>query len=140
MLAMAGGGGTLYQAMLATGRPGEPEVTSVPAFLDQAQAYQDSADVMEAVFKVLNLLGTTHPFYVLRVAELKSWIESGAYDEILKGTYARRGDPEPEYTRDLAAAASSYREDAKDFVDDLAASAKKMRDSLVDALRGAGRS
>jgi len=139
MLAMAGGGGTLYHAMLASGRPGTPEVTSVPAFLEQAEAYQESHDVMEAVFKVLNVLGTTHPFYVLRVSELKAWIESGAYDEILKGNYPRRGDPEPEYISDLSAAATSYKEGAKDFVDDLATSAKKMRDSLFDTLRGAGR-
>jgi hypothetical protein len=94
---------------------------------------------MEAVFKVLNLLGTTHPFYVLRVSELQAWIESGAYDRILSGTYPRRGEPEPEYMGDLSAAAASYREGAKEFVDDLAASAKKMRDSLLDTLRGAGR-
>ena len=38
------------------------------------------------VFKVLNLLGTTHPFYVLRVSEIRKWIEEGEYDRIIRFT------------------------------------------------------
>jgi Zn-dependent protease with chaperone function len=121
---------------MAGGVPGAS--LHLPSFLEQADAYRVSEDVADSVFKVLNLLGTTHPFYVLRVGELRDWIESGAYDRILRGEYTRRGDPEPEYVDDLKEAGQSYRKEAEVFVDDLTMAARKMRDSLLDALRGGG--
>ncbi len=128
----------VFGAMLKmAGGEGPPE-TSLTAFLEQAEAYRESEDIAESVFKVLNLLGTTHPFYVLRVSELRGWIESGEYDRILRGEYPRREDPAPAYLEDLSAAAASYREDATDFVDDLASAARKMKDSLFEHLKGAG--
>jgi len=128
----------VFGAMLKMAGGGAPPETSVTAFLDQAQEYQESEDVADSVFKVLNLLGATHPFYVLRVSELRAWIERGEYDRVLRGEYARRADPEPAYIEDLSAAATAYRADATDFVDDLASAARKMADSLLDGLKGAG--
>ena len=128
----------VYRAMLKMAGGGRTDDTSVAAFLEQADAYRESEDVADAVFKVLNLMATTHPFYVLRVSELRSWIESGAYDRILAGEYVRRGEPEQEYAEDLSEAAEGYSKDARDFVDDLTAAAQKMRDSLLDNLRGGG--
>ena len=125
----------VFGAMLKMAGGGEPPHTSVTEFLDQAEAYRESEDIADSVFKVLNLLGTTHPFYVLRVSELRGWIEIGEYDRILRGEYARRADPEPAYLDDLSAAATAYREDAADFVDDLASAARKMRDSLLGGLK-----
>ena len=125
----------VFRAMLKMAGGGKPPETSVTAFLEQAEAYRESEDIADSVFKVLNLLGATHPFYVLRVSELRSWIEKGEYDRILRGEYPRRGDAEPAYFEDLSAAAAAYREDASDFVDDLAAAARKMRDSLFESLR-----
>jgi Zn-dependent protease with chaperone function len=124
MMKMAGGG-----------RSGE---MNLDAFLEQAEAYRESEDVADSVFKVLNLLGTTHPFFVLRVSELREWIETGAYERILRGEYPRRGDPEPEYVDDLRDAGASYRKEAEAFVDDLAVAARKMRDSIFEGLRGGG--
>lgn len=126
----------VYSAMLKMAGGGDPAETNITAFLEQAEAYQESEDVAESVFKVLNLLGTTHPFYVLRVSELRSWIESGDYDRVLRGDYQRRAEPEPAYKDDLSAAAAAYRKDASDFVDDLASAARKMKDSLFETLRG----
>lgn len=128
----------VFGAMLKMAGGGAPSETSVTAFLDQALEYQESEDVADSVFKVLNLLGATHPFYVLRVSELRAWIEKGEYDRVLRGEYARRADPEPAYIDDLSAAATAYRADATDFVDDLASAARKMADSLWDGLKGAG--
>ena len=129
----------VFGAMLKMAGGGRPPETSVTAFLEQAEEYRESVDIAESVFKVLNLLGATHPFYVLRVFELRDWIEKGEYDRALRGEYARRGDPEPSYLDDLSAAATAYREDATDFVDDLASAARKMRDSLFENIRGTGR-
>ncbi len=131
----------VYRAMLKMAGGGRPEEMNVSAFLEQADAYRESEDVADSVFKVLNLLGATHPFYVLRVSELREWIDSGGYDRILAGEYTRRDDPEPSYAEDLGEAASAYQREAREFVDDLASAARKMRDSLLENLRsGGGRS
>jgi Zn-dependent protease with chaperone function len=126
----------VFGAMLKMAGGGSAEETSVAAFIEQAEAYRESEDLADSVFKVLNLLGTTHPFHVLRVSELRKWIESGEYDRILRGEHGRRGESEPRYRDDLSAAAAAYRKDASDFVGDLASAARKMKDSLVGNLRG----
>jgi Zn-dependent protease with chaperone function len=126
----------VFGAMLKLAGGGSAEETSVSAFIEQAEAYRESEDLADSVFKVLNLLGTTHPFHVLRVSELRKWIESGEYDRILRGEHGRRSEPEPRYRDDLSAAAAAYRKDASDFVGDLASAARKMKDTLVGNLRG----
>ncbi len=128
----------VFRTMLKMAGGGKPEETSLAAFMEQAEAYRESEDLADSVFKVLNLLGATHPFYVLRVGELRSWIESGEYDRVLRGDYPRRGDPDPEYVEDLTDAARAYRKEAQEFVDDLTAAARKMRDTLFENLRGGG--
>jgi Zn-dependent protease with chaperone function len=128
----------VYRAMLKMAGGGKTDEMSVTAFLEQAEAYRESEDVADAVFKVLNLMATTHPFYVLRVSELRSWVESGAYDRILGGDYVQRGEPEREYAEDLSEAASAYQRDAREFVDDLTAAARRMRDAIFENLRGRG--
>ena len=79
MLKMAGGGTT--------------DETSLQEFIVQAEEYREGGDVADQVFKVLNLMAQTHPFYTLRVSELRAWIETGAYDRIVRGEYSRRGEP-----------------------------------------------
>ena len=53
----------VFRAMLKMAGGGKPPETSVTAFLEQAEAYRESEDIADSVFKVLNLLGATHPFY-----------------------------------------------------------------------------
>jgi hypothetical protein len=60
------------------------------------------------VFKVMNLLGSTHPFHVLRVAEVRRWIGEGNYDRILRGEYPRRGEEPRAYREDAKEAAAYY--------------------------------
>jgi Zn-dependent protease with chaperone function len=59
-------------------------------FVALSDEYRQGGDLLDAVYKVLNVLGQTHPFAVIRVGELRDWIESGAYDRILTGEYQRR--------------------------------------------------
>ena len=92
-------------------------------------------DVADQVFKILNLLGTTHPFFVLRVSEIRGWIEGGDYDRILRGEYQRRTDPDPAYADDLAAAAEAYAEGAKGMVDQMAGAARQMAESVMGGFR-----
>lgn len=128
----------VYRTMMKLAGGNGGDEMSVEEFIAQAEAYQESDDVADSVFKVLNVLGSTHPFYVLRVSELRRWIDTGDYHHILAGTYPRRMDPEPELAEDLWEAGKSYRHDAEAFVEDLAEAARKMRDSLRDAFWSSG--
>ena len=57
------------RTMLKMAGGGDADETSLQEFIVQAEEYREGGDVADQVFKVLNLLGRTHPFYVLRVAE-----------------------------------------------------------------------
>jgi hypothetical protein len=117
------------------GDPAEGADMNLDEFIRQAEEYRDSGDVADQVFKILNLMGATHPFWVLRLSELRSWIESGAYDRTLRGEYARRGEPDPAYQDDLREAAQAYREGAKDIIDQMAGAARRMGESFFGGFR-----
>lgn len=123
------------RAMLKLAGGGSREETDLNEFLEQADEYRTGGDVMDSVFKVLNLMVATHPFHVLRAAELRDWIEDGAYDRVLRGEYQRRDDEPPSYFEDLAAAAKAYSEGAKSaftqFGEQLGATARWMRDAFT---------
>ncbi len=121
--------------MLKMAGGGDDDETSLAEFIRQAEEYRASGDMADQVFKVLNLIGQSHPFWVLRVSELRGWIEEGEYDRILRGEYQRRGDPDPAYREDLTEAANAYATGAKDFIDTMAGAAKKVGESFMDSFR-----
>jgi Zn-dependent protease with chaperone function len=102
-------------ALMKLAGGGTEEETNLNEFLIQADQYRDGGDAADMVFKVLNLLGATHPFHVLRAAELRDWIEAGEYDRVLRGEYRHRSDGPAPYKEDLAKAARAYSEDAQTF-------------------------
>lgn len=122
-------------SMLRMAGGGPIEETSLAEFIQQAEDYRDSDDVVDVVFKILNLLGQTHPFWVIRVAEIRTWIEAGEYDRILRGEYDRSEDPNPAYKRDLAEAAQAYSDGAKGVLDEVSLAARKMSDSILGGFR-----
>lgn len=122
-------------SMLKMAGGGRDEETSLPEFIRQAEEYRQSGDMADQVFKVLNLLGQSHPFWVLRVSELRSWIETGDYDRILRGEYQRRGDPDPAYAEDLAEAADSYKTGAREMLGQMAGAARRAGESFWDSFR-----
>ncbi len=126
---------TVMSSMLKMAGGGSEEDTSLPEFIRQAEEYQVSGDMADQVFKVLNLLGETHPFWVLRLAEVRAWIEAGEYDRVLRGDYQRRGDPDPTYAEDVSEAAGAYKEGAKDFMDQMADAAKRVGGSFMDSFK-----
>jgi len=126
---------TVMRTMLKMAGGGSTSDTSVQEFIVQAEEYRESGDVADQVFKVLNLMAATHPFYVLRVSELRAWIESGDYDRIVRGEYARRGEPDPDYQEDLKAAAAAYAEGAKDFLDNVTEAAKRMGTDFMSGFK-----
>lgn len=125
----------VMETMLKMAGGGDDEETSLAEFIRQAEEYRESGDMADQVFKVLNLIGQSHPFWVLRVSELRGWIEEGEYDRILGGEYQRRGDPDPAYVDDLSEAANAYATGAKDFLDSMAGAAKKVGESFMDSFR-----
>jgi Zn-dependent protease with chaperone function len=117
---------------------GTDEENDLNEFLVQADQYRDGGDAADMVFKVLNLMGSTHPFHVLRAAELRDWIEAGEYDRVLRGEYRHRTDGPAPYKDDLSAAARAYREDAQTFTRQFADALRSTRDRFAEGFRRQG--
>lgn len=117
-------------------RGGEP--LDLEEFIKQSDEYREGGDLLDSVYKVLNILGATHPFAVVRVAELRDWIDSGAYEKILDGDYPRRGDEDTKpYREDLAEAAAGYKGAAQELLDEVDEAVDKVRSRISDAWKKA---
>lgn len=113
------------------------ETLNLEEFVAQAEEYREGGELLDSVYKVLNVLGLTHPFAVVRVAELKDWIDGGTYERILAGEYAERGtEDERPYREDLAEALSGYKDSAQKILDEVDAAVDRMRDRVSKAWRG----
>ena len=81
------------------------------AFQQQAREYDAVPDVREGLIKLLQMQGTTHPFAVVRFAELDRWVREEGYEAILSGEYPRReDDPQVSVSEEMKAAAKSYQD------------------------------
>lgn len=116
---------------------------SVEAFQAQAAEYETGGDLRDNILKLMMLSWSTHPFPVLRLAELTRWAEGGEYRRILDGHYPRRTDDDYARVReDLARTAETYkqrwseREDALGkLVQDLGELVTGGRESLWDGVK-----
>src|SRR5215467_8977632 len=80
-------------------------------FLRQAEEYDAVADVRESIIKILQVIGNTHPFAVVRFAELDRWVSEGEYAAILEGDYPRReDDADASVGEEMKAGAKSYQD------------------------------
>ena len=96
------------------------------AFREQAHEYDAVPDLRDSILKILQLQGNTHPFAVVRFAELDQWIASGEYDRILGGDYPRRDDDRnASFSDEVKNAAKSYQE-----------SWSRSEDPLIGMVRG----
>src|SRR5579859_4436011 len=99
---------------------------SADAFHEQAREYDAVPDVRESLIKLLQMQGTTHPFAVVRFAELDRWASEGEYPAILAGNYPRRDqDREASVGDEFKSAAKSYQD-----------SWSRSADPLIGAVRG----
>jgi hypothetical protein len=96
------------------------------AFREQAREYDAVPDMRDSVLKLLQLQGNTHPFAVVRYAELDYWATHGEYERVLGGDYPRRDtDRNASVGEEARNAAKSYQE-----------SWSRSEDPLVGIFRG----
>ncbi|TNY34685.1 M48 family metallopeptidase [Thermomonospora catenispora] len=84
---------------------------NVEAFHRQAREYDAAGDVRDGLLKFLNLLQRSHPYAVVRFAELDKWADGPEYRRIMAGDYPRREeDSSAKVTDEIRAAAKAYRD------------------------------
>ncbi|MDR2984033.1 MAG: M48 family metallopeptidase [Nocardiopsaceae bacterium] len=107
---------------------GGPQLSELnpDAFREQAHEYDAVPDLRDSILKLLQLQGNTHPFAVVRFAELDHWATSGEYERILGGDYPRRdSDSSASFSDEVRNAAKSYQD-----------SWSRSEDPLAGVLRG----
>ena len=88
------------------------------SFFAQGAEYAGATDIRDSVLKLLLIERRSHPFAVSRAAELRTWVDSGAYTAVLAGTYPRREDDDSAQVSEAAqAAARSYTDAFRDSQD-----------------------
>ena len=99
------------RALMKTAGGSRMSELSHDAFHAQAREYDAVPDVRDGLLKLLQLEGNTHPFAVVRFAELDRWAADGDYATILAGNYPRReDDADASVSEEVRAAARSYQE------------------------------
>ena len=102
---------TAFRVHMQLASGGHLDDLDTTAFFAQGQEYLDAADLRDSVLKLLLVENQTHPFAVVRAAELRRWVDSGEYTSYLAGDYPRRGDDDSAKVSDAAKeAAGSYAE------------------------------
>jgi Zn-dependent protease with chaperone function len=100
-------------------------------FFVQAAEYDKGGNILDSVFKLVNLAQESHPFAVLRLTELKSWVDAGFYDKILSGQYIRKGtEGADDVMGDFKKAQEQYEEDIKRSKDPLAEAVSNMMKNI----------
>jgi hypothetical protein len=116
------------------------------AFREQAHEYDAVPDLRDSILKILQLQGNTHPFSVVRFAELDYWATHGEYERILGGDYPHRDtDASTSVGEEVRNAARSYQDSWARSQDPLmgifrgvAESAARTGSGLFDRLQNRG--
>lgn len=108
-------------------------------FLAQAAEYERTGDMRDGVLKLLNLELQSHPFSVIRAAELSRWIDRGEYGAILSGNYPLRTDDEQtDLGSEFRSAARSYKENFDSSTDPLISALRNFGSTLDDVVNVVG--
>ncbi|RKN11019.1 M48 family metallopeptidase [Streptomyces radicis] len=105
---------------------------NVDAFLEQADEYEAGGDLRDSVLKILNVLPRSHPFAVVRAAELRRWAASRDYQRLMDGHYPRRSDDKD------ASVAGAVRESAGHYAERVRTSGDPLVKLVSDVAGGAG--
>lgn len=107
----------------------------IPEFMQQAREYEEVDDIRDSILKLMTVEGMSHPFAVVRAAQLQRWAASEEYRAILAGDYLRRDDDQPSANlmNDVKEAGRSYKESWSSSTDPLA----KVLGDVGEAVSGA---
>lgn len=124
----------LRAELYLAGGSGTDEI-DISTFLQQAKEYEEVDDIRDSILKLMTIENMSHPFAVVRAAQLQRWAASEEYRAILAGDYQRRTEDEPTSSMmdDLKAAGRSYKESWSSSVDPLA----KVLSDVGEAVSGA---
>lgn len=104
------------------------------AFREQAREYDAVPDMRDSILKLLQLQGNTHPFAVVRYAELDQWLSNGDYERIIGGDYQHReGDRNASFTEEMRNAARSYQDSWSRSEDPLAGILRSVAGTVANA-------
>ncbi|WP_182524892.1 M48 family metallopeptidase [Nocardioides dongkuii] len=102
---------TAFRVHMKLASGGHLDDLDTASFFAQGQEYLAAGDLRDSVLKLLLIENQTHPFAVVRAAELRRWVDSGEYTAVVAGGYPRRGDDDGATVSDAAReAARSYSE------------------------------
>ncbi|MGN2640825.1 M48 family metallopeptidase [Nocardia takedensis] len=94
---------------------------------------------VRAIVAALMVELQTHPFSVLRAAELRRWIQSGDYERVLAGDYPRREqDREARIREQVREAARTYKQDFDTSEDPLIRTVRTMGRDMGAAMNTVG--
>jgi hypothetical protein len=109
---------TAFRTHMKLASGGSIDQLDPTSFFAQGAEYAGATDIRDSVLKLLLIERRSHPFAVSRAAELRSWVDSGAYTAILGGTYPRRDEDATATVSEAAqAAARSYSDAFRDSQD-----------------------
>ena len=123
------------------------EEMNLDQFVAQAEEYDAAGTILDSVHKLLNLVGQTHPFPVLRLNELKNWSANGSYQAILSGNYEKRGEKSDTTSNGTGADSTerrgpdifgSFGADFESAQKEYREELKRSKDPLAQALAGLG--
>lgn len=121
--------------VLAGGIRGNNHELNLEAFIEQSDEYKD-AEGLGAYYKFTSMLGQTHPFAVVRVAELRNWIESGDYHRIMAGEYRKTTDPD-DFRGDAATALAGMGKSATRVFEDTEGYVSRTLGKFIDTIQDA---
>jgi Zn-dependent protease with chaperone function len=125
------------RAMMKMAGGAQMSELNADAFHEQAHEYDAVPDVRDGLLKLLQLQGNTHPFAVVRFAELDRWATDGAYEQILDGDYPRRSsDGDASVGEDFKEAARSYQESWARTADPLMGLVRNVTEGASERLFG----
>lgn len=101
-----------YRALMKTAGGRSVGEMDLNEFFRQARDYDAASEGLDSLYKLLGLLGESHPFPVARMIALQEWERGGSYEAILRGDYPRRGAEErPDPERLFREAKASYEDE-----------------------------
>ena len=119
--------------VMAGGIRGRRDELNLDAFIEQSNDYREATG-LSAYYRMMSTLGRSHPFPVIRVAELRNWVDSGAYTEIMAGNYHRIGEPRP-FADDATTARKAFSETAGRVFEDTDRYVNEALVNFMDAAR-----